>query len=50
MRGSVRVDCFSQDSCIRSQDVSEYVSNGVAEAKKMEIKDMYHSICVSCFF
>lgn len=39
-------DCFSQDSCTGSQDLGERVSNSVAEAMIMEIKDMYHP--VSC--
>ena len=42
MRGSSQGDCFSQDSCTGSQDLGECVSNSVAEAMIMEIKDMYH--------
>lgn len=38
-------DCFSLD---RSQDVGECVSNSVAEATIMEIKDMYHPLW--CFW
>lgn len=40
-------DCFSRDSCTRWQDIGECVSNSVAEAMIMEIKDMYHP--ASCF-
>jgi len=40
-------DCFGRDSCARSQDVGECVSNSVAEAMIMEINDMYHP--ASCF-
>lgn len=40
-------DRFSRDSCTRSQDVCECVSNSVAEVMIMEIKDMYHP--ASCF-
>lgn len=35
-------DCLSRDSCTRSQDIDECVSNSVAEAMITEIKDMYH--------
>lgn len=42
VRGSSQGDCFSQDSCTGSQDLGECVSNSVAEAMIMEIKDMYH--------
>lgn len=42
---------FSRDSCTGSQDLGECVSNSVAEAMIMEIKDMYHpALRVSDFF
>lgn len=43
--GEIEGDCFSLD---RSQDVGECVSNSVAEATIMEIKDMYHPLW--CFW
>lgn len=41
-------DCFSQDSCTRSQDFGECVSTSVAEAMITEIKDMYHPALAPC--